>query len=93
MSIFSVHIIRQKYVKNEKHFQMTIHDSGYKVWHYLSFKKIPVKKKLQRNTSKEKLKIESLNATHKQLRWQAVWNGEKKILICIHTMIRANLFF
>ena len=58
MSIFSVHIIRQKYVKNEKHFQMTIHDSGYKVWHYLSFKKIPVKKKLQRNTSKEKLKIE-----------------------------------
>ena len=73
MSIFSVHIIRQKYVKNEKHFQMTIHDSGYKV-----LKKIPVKKKLQRNTSKEKLKIESLNATHKQLRWQAVWNGEKK---------------
>ena len=56
MSIFSVHIIRQKYVKNEKHFQMTIHDSGYKVWHYLSFKKNTRQKETSKKYIKRKVK-------------------------------------
>ena len=56
MSIFSVHIIRQKYVKNEKHFQMTIHDSGYKVWHYLSFKKNTRQKETSKRYIKRKVK-------------------------------------
>ena len=56
MSIFSVHIIRQKYVKNEKHFQMTIHDSGYKLWHYLSFKKNTRQKETSKKYIKRKVK-------------------------------------